>query len=138
MAKLVRFSIALEDELLSKFDRYAKSKKYHNRSDAVRAIIRSELVKGEWRSGSEVAGAIVLVYDHHRRELVNKLTDTQHDFHEMVISNQHVHLDHHNCLETIVVKGNPKKVEELANKLKSIKGVKYGALTAATTAKGLP
>ena len=95
-------------------------------------------MKGEWRSGREVAGAIVLVYDHHRRELVNKLTDTQHDFHEMVISNQHVHLDHHNCLETIVVKGNPKKVEELANKLKSIKGVKYGTLTAATTAKELP
>ena len=138
MTKLVRFSIALEDDLLSKFDRYAKSKKYHNRSDAVRAIIRGELVKSEWRSGSEVAGAIVLVYDHHKREVVNKLTDTQHDFHEMVISNQHVHLDHHNCLETIVVKGNPKKVEALANKLKSIKGVKYGALTAATTAKWLP
>ncbi|MBL7156566.1 MAG: nickel-responsive transcriptional regulator NikR [Candidatus Omnitrophica bacterium] len=138
MAKLVRFSIALEDKLLAKFDRYAKSKKYQNRSDAIRALIRGELVKSEWRSGREVAGAIVLVYDHHRRELVNKLTDMQHDFHGMVISNQHVHLDHHNCLETIVVKGNPKKIEELADKLKSIKGVKYGALTAATTAKELP
>jgi len=138
MAKLVRFSISLGDKLLLKFDKYAKAKKYHNRSDAIRALIRGELVKGEWRSGREVAGAIILVYDHHRRELVNKLTDIQHDFYEMVISNQHVHLDHHNCLETIVVKGNPKKVEELANKLKSIKGVKYGALTAATTAKELP
>jgi len=138
MARLVRFSISLEDQLLLKFDKYAKAKKYHNRSDAIRALIRGELVKGEWRSGVEVAGAIVLVYDHHRRELVNKLTDMQHDFYGMVISNQHVHLDHHNCLETIVVKGNPKKVEELADKLKSIKGVKYGALTAATTAKELP
>ena len=85
--------------------------------------------------GKIVAGAITLVYDHHRRELVNKLTDIQHDFHSLVISSQHIHLDHNNCLETIVVKGAARDIEKLAHRLRSTKGVKYGAFTMATIAK---
>lgn len=137
MTKLVRFGISLEEELLRNFDKYIKDKEYQNRSEAIRDLIRGEFVKKEWSGNKEVAGIITLVYNHHKRELVNKLTDIQHDFHQLVISDQHIHLDHNNCLETVVVKGKSKEVEKLAYKMKSIKGVKYGTLTMTTIAKEL-
>ncbi|MCJ7789477.1 MAG: nickel-responsive transcriptional regulator NikR, partial [Candidatus Atribacteria bacterium] len=114
-----------------------KEKKYSNRSEAIRDLIRENLVKREWVEGKEVAGAITLVFDHHKRDLVNILTDIQHDFYQIIISSQHIHLDHSNCLEIIVVRGKPTEVRELANKLKSNRGVKYGALSIATTGKEL-
>jgi len=137
MARLVRFGVSLEDGLLKDFDKYIREKEYQNRSEAIRDLIREGFVKKEWSENKEVIGAVILVYDHHKRNLVNKLTDIQHDFHNLVISNQHIHLDHNSCLETIVVKGRAGEIEKLANKMKSTKGVKYGALTAATMAKGL-
>lgn len=137
MSDLVRFGVSLERELLSKFDKFAREKQYPNRSEAFRALIRESLVKEEWTEGKEVAGAITLVYDHHRRELVNTLIDIQHDFGQLVISTQHIHLDHHNCLEIVVVKGKSKEVEQLTQKLKSTKGIKHGSLTMTTTGKGL-
>jgi len=137
MSDIVRFGVSLEKELLEKFDKLIKEKKYSNRSEAIRDLIRENLVKREWIEGKEVAGAITLVFDHHKRELVNILTDTQHDFHTLIISSQHIHLDHDNCLEIIVVRGKPTEVRELANKLKATKGVKYGALSIATTGKEL-
>ena len=105
MANLFRFGISLEKKLLDEFDILIKRKNYSNRSEAFRDLIRQELVKEEWAEGSEVVGAITLVYDHHKRELVNKLTDIQHDFQGTIISTQHIHLDHDNCLELIAVKG---------------------------------
>ena len=135
MSKLVRFGVSLEGGLLKDFDRHIKAREYKNRSEAIRDLIRDGFVKKEWSENKEVAGAVILVYDHHKRELVNKLTDIQHDFHSIVISSQHIHLDHNNCLETIVVKGKAKEIEALANKMRSAKGVKYGTLTAATIAK---
>ena len=137
MSEIVRFGVSLEKELLEKFDRLIKEKKYPNRSEAIRDLIRENLVKKEWTEGKEVAGAITLVFDHHKRELVNTLTDIQHDFHQLIISSQHIHLDHDNCLEIIVVRGKPIEVRGLADKLKSTKGVKYGSLSIATTGKGL-
>jgi len=137
MSEVVRFGVSLEKELLDKFDRLIKEKKYSNRSEAIRDLIRENLVKREWVEGKEVAGAITLVFDHHKRELVNILTDIQHDFYQIIISSQHIHLDHSNCLEIIVVRGKPTEVRELANKLKSNRGVKYGALSIATTGKEL-
>ncbi len=137
MSDVVRFGVSLEKELLGKFDRLIKEKKYPNRSEAIRDLIREDLVKREWIEGKEVAGAITLVFDHHKRELVNILTDVQHDFHTLIISSQHIHLDHNNCLEIIVVRGKPKEVRELADKLRATKGVKYGALSIATTGKEL-
>ena len=135
MSKLVRFGVSLESGLLKDFDRHIKATEYKNRSEAIRDLIREGFVKKEWSENKVVAGAIILVYDHHKRELVNKLTDIQHDFHSLIISSQHIHLDHNNCLETIVVKGKAKEIGSLANKLRSAKGVKYGTLTAATIAK---
>ena len=137
MSQLVRFGVSLEKELLEKFDRRIGEKHYPNRSEAFRDLIREDLVKKEWVEGKDVAGAITLVYDHHRRELVNKLIDIQHDFHELIVSSQHIHMDESNCLEIIAVKGNPKRIEELAYKVKSTKGVKHGSLVMASTGKGL-
>jgi len=137
MSEIVRFGVSLEKELLEKFDRLIKEKKYPNRSEAIRDLIRENLVKREWVEGKEVAGAITLVFDHHKRDLVNILTDIQHDFHQLIISSQHIHLDHDNCLEIIVVRGKPIDVRVLADKLKATKGVKYGSLSIATTGKEL-
>ena len=137
MSDIIRFGVSLEKELLEKFDKLSKEKQYPNRSEAIRDLIREELVKKEWVEGKEVAGAITLVFDHHKRELMNTLTDIQHDFYQLIISSQHVHLDHDNCLEIIVVRGKPRGVKELADKLRATKGVKYGSLSIATTGKEL-
>ena len=137
MANLFRFGISLEKKLLDEFDTLIKRKNYSNRSEAFRDLIRQELVKEEWAEGSEVVGAITLVYDHHKRELVNKLTDIQHDFQGTIISTQHIHLDHDNCLELIAVKGAPTDIGKLADTLKSVKGVKHGTLSMSSTGKGL-
>ncbi len=135
MGNLVRFSVSLEEALLAKFDKDIKKDNYPTRSKAIKDLIREKLVKKEWVKGKNIMGAIILVYDHHKRELANKLTDIQHDFHDAVISSQHVHLDHDNCLEVVIVKGKPKEVEELARKLKTTKGIKYCSLNMATTGK---
>ena len=137
MSEIVRFGVSLEKELLEKFNILIKEKKYPNRSEAIRDLIRENLVRREWVEGKEVAGAITLVFDHHKRDLVNILTDIQHDFHTLIISSQHIHLDHDNCFEIIVVRGKPIEVSELADKLRATKGVKYGSLSIATTGKEL-
>ncbi len=137
MAELVRFGVSLDKKLLEWFDRLIHSQNYSNRSEAIRDLIRENLVKEEWIKGEEVAGVITLVYNHHQREVVNILTDIQHDFHHLIISTQHIHLDHDNCLEVVVVKGKPKEVEKLAYQMKSTRGVKYSTLNMATTGKGL-
>ena len=133
MPNLVRFGVSLEKELLKKFDERLKQKKYTNRSEAIRDLIRDDLVKKEWQEGKEVTGSITLVYNHHKRELTNLLIDIQHDYHDTVLSTQHIHLDEDNCLEIVVVKGKPKEIKELYGKLKSAKGVKHGGFSMATT-----
>ncbi|MEW6557869.1 MAG: nickel-responsive transcriptional regulator NikR [Elusimicrobiota bacterium] len=135
MSKLKRFSISLDDDLVTKFDKEIGEKNYPTRSKAIGDLIREYFVKKEWIEGKEVAGTITLVYNHHKRELVNKLTDIQHDFHDLIVSSQHVHLDHDNCLEIVVTKGKPKEIEKLTYRLKSTKGVKHGSLTMTTTGK---
>lgn len=137
MSELFRFGISLEKGLLDKFDHLAKEKNYTNRSEAFRDLIRQELVKKEWQRGREIAGAITLIYNYHKRELLNKITNIQHDFQKIIISTQHIHLDHNNCLEIIAVKGSPNELQKLANNLKSIKGVKHGTLSMSTTGKDI-
>lgn len=137
MAGIFRFGVSLDKDLLDKFDRLIRGKNYSNRSEALRDLIRQELVKKEWQEGEEVAGAINLIYDHHKRELLDKIMDIQHDFQKLIISTQHIHLDHNNCLEIIAVKGNPKQVQRLSDILRSVKGVKHGALSMSTTGKGI-
>ncbi|TRZ48719.1 nickel-responsive transcriptional regulator NikR [bacterium] len=137
MSGIIRFGISLDGGLSQKFDARLKKKGYSNRSEAVRDLIRQDLVSQEWLLGTEVAGAITLIYNHHKRELLNKITDIQHDFQKLIISAQHIHMDHCNCLEIIAVKGAPQEVQKLADTLKSVKGVKHGTLSMSTTGKGL-
>lgn len=137
MALLTRFSVSLEKELLDKFDHKIGLEHYPTRSKAVADLIRDNLVARQWTEGKAVAGVIILVYDHHKRDLTNRLTRIQHDFHHLIISTQHIHLDHDNCLEIVVVEGKPQKVQVLAHKLKTTKGVKHGSLAMATTGKEL-
>jgi len=123
-----RFGVSLEEELLTELDRLVDKHHFPNRSQAIRFLIKKYSVEDEWEGNKEVAGAIILVYDHHKRDLQTKSTDVQHDFHHLILSVQHVHLDHHNCLETIAVKGKAKDLKNLANQLIAIKGVKHGEL----------
>ncbi|MFH1128020.1 MAG: nickel-responsive transcriptional regulator NikR [Candidatus Omnitrophota bacterium] len=135
MPILVRFGVSLEKELLSKFDNRIKNQNYTNRSEAIRDLIRENLVRDEWHEDREIAGAITLIYDHHKRELLNRITDIQHDFQEIIISAQHIHLDHNNCLEIIALKGHSKKAHKLADTLRAIKGIKHVTLSMSTTGK---
>ena len=137
MTNLFRFGISLDKKLLDEFDTLIKKKRYSNRSEAFRDLIRQELVNEEWQKGDEVVGAITLVYNHHKRELINKLTDIQHEFQEAIISTQHIHLDHDNCLEIIATKGKPANIKNLADTLKSVKGVKHGTLSMSSTGKDI-
>jgi CopG family nickel-responsive transcriptional regulator len=137
MAGLVRFGISLEGDLSKQFDALIKRKGYSNRSEAVRDLIRQDLVGQQWQDGDEIAGAITFIYDHHKRQLLNKITDIQHDFQKVIISSQHIHLDHDNCLEIVAVKGRPAEVLKLADLLKTLKGVKHGTLGITSTGKGL-
>lgn len=135
---LMRFGVSLEKSLLEQFDRLCGEKKYPNRSEAIRDLIRDNLVREEWvRSKGEVTGVITLVYDHHRHELLDNLTAMQHDHQGMILASQHIHLDHNNCLEVIIVKGKAKDVKGLASILRSAKGVKHGELVMTTTGKGI-
>jgi len=137
MSSLIRFGVSLEKELLLRFDHRLKEKGYTNRSEALRDLIRQDLVLKEWQQGGEVTGAVTLVYDHHQRQLLNHLMDIQHDYHDSILSTQHIHLDHNNCLEIIVTKGSPRDIESLYGKLRSSKGVKHAGFAMATTGKGM-
>jgi CopG family nickel-responsive transcriptional regulator len=135
MSELFRFGVSLEKGLLEKFDRYIRERNYTNRSEAFRDLIRQELIKKEWREGEDVSGAITLIYDHHRKELLNKITDIQHDHQKVIICTQHIHLDHDNCLEIVAVKGSSGEVQKLADTLKSLKGVMHSTLSMSSTGK---
>ena len=137
MSGLFRFGISIDKNLLDKFDRLIREKKYTNRSEAFRDLIREELVKTAWREGKQVAGAITFIYDHHQRDLLSRIVDTQHHYQKLIISTQHIHLDHENCLEIVAVKGNSREVQKLADTLKSIKGVRHGTLSMSSIGKGM-
>ena len=131
--KVKRFGVSLEEDILTELDHFVDQRKFPNRSQAIRYLISNYLVEDKIDANQFVAGSIVLVYDHHKRDLQNKSTSIQHDFHDAILSVQHVHIDHHNCLETIAVMGKAVRLQELADKLIAIKGVKHGRLVITTT-----
>jgi len=138
MSELIRFGISLPKKLSNDFDSYIAQEGYTNRSEAIRDIIRNELIKKEWhQSCNIIAGAILFIYDHHFRSLLNKITSIQHDFHDLIISTQHIHLDHNNCLEIAAVKGKAAAVQSLYKKIKSLKGVRHASLSMSSTGKNL-
>jgi CopG family nickel-responsive transcriptional regulator len=134
---LKRFSISLEEKLLDIFDEHIKTHSYSNRSEAIRDLIRKAFVKEEWQSDKQVMGVISLVYDHHQHKLQEKVTLVQHDYHHHIVSTTHVHMDHDNCLEVIVVRGKAKEVQELADRLTALRGVRDGNLAMSSTGKSL-
>ncbi len=126
---LRRFTVSLEDKLLARFDRFLKDRRYVNRSEAVRDLIRKALVSREVEADREVVGVISLVYNHHQRQLQDKLTELQHQFHHDVVSTTHIHLNHDDCLEVIIVRGKASRAKALADRLIALRGVKDGTLT---------
>lgn len=137
MTKLTRFGVSLDQKLLQMFDRHIQRRRYTNRSEALRDLIRDNLVGEEWDEDKETIGTVTFVYDHHVRDLTRKLTDIQHDCQGQILSGMHVHLDHNHCLEVLVVKGRGSDVKKLADALISVKGVKHGKLTMTTSGKTL-
>jgi CopG family transcriptional regulator, nickel-responsive regulator len=134
-----RFSVSLPHPLLEQLDEMATDKGYDNRSLAIADMIRDKLVEHHQRlSNEQIAGTITLVYDHHKQNVQTTLTEIQHDHHDMIISTIHVHLDHHNCLEVLVVRGKAGIVKRIADELIAAKGVKHGKLTVTTTGVEMP
>ena len=134
----VRFTVSVPGALAKQLDQMVQEKGYDNRSLAVADLIRAGLVEHYQNYGEhEIAGTITLVYDHHKQHVQAALTDIQHDHHNVILSTLHVHLDHHNCLEVLAVRGKAKTVKKIADELIAAKGVKHGKLTITTTGKDL-
>ena len=138
MPDLIRFGISMEKELLGRLDQEIVKRGYPNRSEAIRDLIRNQLVEIDWsQEEEEVAGTITIIYNHHVRGLSDLLLELQHDHHHMIISVMHVHLEHEHCLEVMVIKGMASEAKELAGRLIGVKGVKHGKLTITSTGKSL-
>ena len=131
-----RFSVSRDADLVSRLDRMVQAKGYASRSQAVADMVRSHLVEHYGQSGShEIAGTITLVYDHHHRNIQKVLTNIQHDHPGLIVATLHIHLDHHNCMEVLAVRGRAEGVRQLADKLTATRGVKHGRLTVTTTGR---
>ncbi|MHC4320811.1 MAG: nickel-responsive transcriptional regulator NikR [Planctomycetota bacterium] len=138
MEDIVRFGVSIDSKLLKQFDKYITEKGYANRSEAIRDLIRNNLVEKEWKVGTEeTVGTITIIYNHHKRELTDSLTSIQHKYHASMVSTLHVHLDSHNCLEVLVVKGKAREIKVIADRLIGTKGVMHGKLTTTTLGKDL-
>ncbi|MGE5531527.1 MAG: nickel-responsive transcriptional regulator NikR [Bacteroidota bacterium] len=138
MEQVERFGVSMPPALLQTFDEAIEQAGYQSRSEAVRDLIRDYLVRQQWeRPEAEVVGTITMVYDHHTHELDDTLTELQHEHHESIICSTHVHLDAHNCLEMVAVRGRSAQVREIAQRLLSTRGVKHGGLTATAVGEGL-
>ncbi len=128
--KITRFSVSLPQDLYDELENRVIKKGYASRSELVRDMIREKLVDEKWAdSKGDVVGVLTIIYDHHQRELNQKMIDIQHGSYINVLCSTHIHINHHNCLETIMIKGGPDKIEEIAFEIGGLKGVKYAKLT---------
>lgn len=125
---LARFGVSLDEVILKALDGFVIENLLPNRSQAIRHLIEKNLVEKKWQCNQIVAGAIVMLYDHHKGDVTTKSNDTQHDYYDVILSSQHFHLNHDNCLEIIAVKGTAKRLTELSDKLIGIKGIIHGKL----------
>lgn len=129
MEKITRFGVSIEPDLLKKFDKIIKMEGYTNRSEAIRDLVRKNLIREENKNpNAESIGTLTMIYDHHTGNLTNKLLDLQHDHTKEILSTTHIHIDHNNCLEVLVLKGKTGKIQKLADNIKSLKGIKHGEL----------
>ena len=133
MSDIVRFSVSVEEELLEQFDDYCRRQQTATRSEAVRQLIREKLTAEAWQSEShDVAGTLTLVYDHHRPQLQERMMELQHDHTELIVSTLHAHLDHDLCLEVIILRGPAGKLQNIASRLRGLKGIYRGELVMAS------
>lgn len=138
MEKVQRYTVSIDKRLFDRFELWMKGRGYENRSEAIRDLIRRSLVEEEWSGDSEnVVATVTLIYDHHIYELAQRLAHVQHDHGDAVVASTHVHLDHDNCLEVIILRGPSRSVKALSEKLISMKGVKHGKSVQTTTGKQL-
>ena len=129
MKNLNRFGVSMEDDLLEKFDLLIARRGYTNRSEAIRDLVREEIVKESvHQPNTPTFGIISYVYDHHQRELEGMLTDFQHHHFKQIVSSTHIHIDHDTCLESVIMKGKALELQQIAHKILSFKGVKHGKL----------
>ncbi len=134
-----RFGISMNSELLNDFDRLILKMGYKSRSEAIRDMVRQRLVDQEWiEPHKETIGTITLVFSHEVRELSKVLTSLEHNYYKNILSSMHIHLDPHNCLEVLIVKGKSGTIRKIADKLISTRGVRHGKLTMSTIGKKLP
>jgi CopG family nickel-responsive transcriptional regulator len=138
MAEVVRFGVAMDAALLERFDALLLSRGYTNRSEALRDLVRRELDQAAWRSAGDIVATVTIVYDHHVRELSERLTELQHDYGELVISTLHVHLDHEHCLEVIAARGPAQELKTMADRIVGTRGVLSGHVAAAALPSGRP
>jgi CopG family nickel-responsive transcriptional regulator len=138
MKKLMRFGVSMEKDLLQRFDKWIAEHSWANRSEAIRDLVRQRLVEKEWQDGKkQVCATLTFVYDHHVPQLQERLTHLQHDFPGIVVGAMHVHLDHHNCLEVLVMKGPAAKIGQIADRILGTRGVKHGKLVGSMPAGGI-
>ena len=130
---VTRFSISLEEELLKELDQFSQENSFPNRSQAVRHLIEKNIVEQKWHCNNLVAGAIVMTFDHHKKDITARSNDIQHKYFDVILSLQHFHLSNDVCLEIIAVKGYANRLTELSDKLISIKGLKHGKLIMSKT-----
>jgi CopG family nickel-responsive transcriptional regulator len=136
---VARYTVSMDARLLDKFDALIERKGYANRSEAIRDLIRAQLVEEQWREATgKVAATVTLVYDHHSRQVADRLADLQHHHHDLVVSATHVHLDNDNCLEVVILRGMARAVRALADELIACKGVKHGKAVLTTEGKDIP
>lgn len=129
MSDLERFGVSMDAELLARFDARLAARGYRTRSEAIRDLVRRDLVDGAWEQPeAEVFGTVSILYDHHAHGLAEALTELQHDEHDAIVCTTHVHVDAHNCLEVIIVRGISRRVRHIADRLIATKGVKHGQL----------
>jgi CopG family nickel-responsive transcriptional regulator len=139
MSHVTRFSVSLEPELLEQFDTYCRESRFATRSEAVRQMVRETLTSRAMASGKEeVSATLTLVYDHHKPGLTDKLLKAQHDHEGMVVATTHVHIDHHTCLEVIVLRGKAAELQRLADGLRGLKGIHKGQLVLAAAGHSHP
>jgi len=125
---LARFGVSLDEDILKALDGYVIENNFPNRSQAIRHLVEKNIVEKKWQCNHIVAGAIVLLYDHHKGDVTTKTNDIQHEYFDVILSSQHFHLSHDNCLEIIAVKGTANRLTELSDKLIGIKGIIHGKL----------
>ena len=129
MSNLIRFGVSLEEDLLTAFDAWRERRESPSRSEAIRDLIRAALVEETTAQGeAQAVGTLSLVYDHHHSDLAQRLTELQHDVHDLIVTTLHIHLDHDNCLEVLVLRGRSAEISGLAQRILAVKGVKHGQL----------